>query len=279
MMAAAQRHWHNAGQPVFEPHRARVPGCLPKKRTGRAALEELVPKARQREGSLQSCPKTAHGSLDACLKSAPAGQHWRSWCRKPDSAWILGCLPEKRTGRAALEELVPKARARARPKLPATLRGLAAPRVHTRRTPGSTRPPRMTRPASTVSTHRARAARVAPREQVRQMAAAIREATPRGEVHRIQVTSLLMAALKVCTGTGTVQQVDGDIFANLSESLRPSTDILISQHIFRGKSWTRAAIREATPRGEVHRIQVTSLLMAALKVCTGTVQMGAIWGQ
>ena len=93
---------------------------------------------------------------------------------------------------------MPKARARARPKFPATFKGLAAPRVVTRRIPGSTRPPRMTNPASTVSTHRARAAIVAPREQVRQMAAAIRDATPTGEVHRIQVTSLLMAALKVC---------------------------------------------------------------------------------
>ena len=93
---------------------------------------------------------------------------------------------------------MPKARARARPKFPATFKGLAAPRVVTRRIPGNTRPPRMTNPASTVSTHRARAAIVAPREQVRQMAAAIRDATPTGEVHRIHVTSLLMAALKVC---------------------------------------------------------------------------------
>ena len=31
------------------------------------------------------------------------------------------------------------------------------------------------------------------------MAAAIRDATPTGDVHRIQVTRRLMAALKVCT--------------------------------------------------------------------------------
>ena len=103
-----------------------------------------------------------------CRKTEPEPS--RSSTLNPDLVLCITHLKQaytkELTGRAALEELVPKARARALPKLPATFRGLAAPLVATRRIPGSTRPPRMTNPASTVTTHRPRAARVAPREQV-----------------------------------------------------------------------------------------------------------------
>ena len=50
----------------------------------------------------------------------------------------------------------------------------------------------------TTSTHSPRAAAVAPRLQLRQRAAAIREATPRGEVQSTTVTMREMTALNAC---------------------------------------------------------------------------------
>lgn len=55
-----------------------------------------------------------------------------------------------------------------------------------------------------MSTHRPSAPSVSHSEHALQMAAAMRDATPTGEVHRIQVTILLTAALKVCTAQHAV---------------------------------------------------------------------------
>ena len=62
-------------------------------------------------------------------------------------------------------------------------------------------------PAMTVSSHKPKAPSVPSRLHARQMAAAIREAMPRGDVHRTAVTIFPITVLNTCEAASFVSQV------------------------------------------------------------------------
>lgn len=97
------------------------------------------------------------------------------------------------TGRAALEELVPKAMTKALEKVLRNFRG--EERVTTHKTEGSTMPAKIARPSKTVRTHKPSPTRVWYRLQALTMDMEMREAIPKGEIHSTQHTILLMQLL------------------------------------------------------------------------------------
>ena len=62
-------------------------------------------------------------------------------------------------------------------------------------------------PAMTVSSHKPKAPSVPSRLHARQMAAAMREAMPRGDVHRTAVTIFPITVLNTCEAGSLVNQV------------------------------------------------------------------------
>ena len=62
-------------------------------------------------------------------------------------------------------------------------------------------------PAMTVSSHKPKAPSVPSRLHARQMAAAMREAMPRGDIHRTAVTIFPITVLNTCEAASFVSQV------------------------------------------------------------------------
>lgn len=101
------------------------------------------------------------------------------------------------TGKAALEELVPKAMTRALENVLKNFKGEVLATSQSMQ--GKMMQANRARPSKTVRTHKPKPSKVWYKSQAFMIEVDMRDAIPRGDIHNTQHTILLMQLLKTCT--------------------------------------------------------------------------------